>query len=178
MGRLGSLGSDPNASVSDLPVVCQTQERASRLVAELSLEITTAYFARRRWRCWNPALIPGGRRPWRLVAGDDLFQVRAEILIERRCRASLPDFGQNFGDRATASTERVDHSHWPLILVLDNYLTALFGFFHHCAHVPREFGFCDADRHPTLRKAVSLDRAQNAVGDSKSARLGCHRSPG
>jgi hypothetical protein len=123
------------------------------------------------------------------VAGDDLVQVRAEILIERRGRVSLPGFNQNFGDGATAATKRMDHSHGPVILLLDDHLAALLDFFHNRAHVAREFGFRDADRHTFdhsgyssssapldtgLRpgEALSLDWAQVRLEPTEGARYG------
>jgi hypothetical protein len=73
---------------------------------------------------------------WFVVAGNDVFKVLTEVLIQRGGGVSLSGFAQNFGDRATAATEGMDHSHGPVVILLDYYLATLLDCFHHRPHVP------------------------------------------
>src|ERR1700686_5163841 len=88
--------------------------------------------------------------PWLLVAGDDFFEVFAEVLIERDGRVALPGFTQNFGDGPPAAMGRADYGNRPVIFLFDNHFAALLDFIQHRAHIASEFGLGDPHRSHTF----------------------------
>lgn len=92
----------------------------------------------------NPELIPGGRIPCFLIAGNDLFEVFAEARVQRNSRVFPLGFTKDVRDWPSARLRRANHGDGPVIL-LDDDFDALLDLDQHGVEVARDFGFAHVD---------------------------------
>jgi hypothetical protein len=78
------------------------------------------------------------------MAGDDLFQIPAEVLVKRHLGVALTGFAQDFGDRPAAALLGPQNGDWPVILFNDDFYALLY-FGQHGAKIARHVSFAHVD---------------------------------
>jgi hypothetical protein len=107
--------------------------------------------------------------PWLLVAGDDFFEVPAEVFIERHGRVALPCLFEDFGDGPSAAMRRTDDGNGPVVFQLDNHFAALLDPRQHRSHVAGKLGFCDAQCHPVFdHSGYSFTAAEQGLASRRA----------
>jgi hypothetical protein len=107
------------------------------------------------------------------VAGDDLFEVPAEVFIQRHRGVALPCFEKDFGDGPPAAMRCTDHSDWPVVFPFDDHLAALLDLCQHRSNVAGKLGFCDAERRLVFYHSVYSTRMRRRGADI-AGRTGPH----
>src|SRR5258705_34494 len=89
-------------------------------------------------------LLPGGRIPWLLVAGDDSLQILSEVRIDRNRGVAFLRLPEDLRDRPPASVRRTDDSHGTMVLLHD-HLDAFLDLRQHAMDIAGKFGLRNTD---------------------------------